>query len=153
MLAGALLRKGILLDAAGDYPGAKASYISALNASLPNDSISFVADVNVGGIYYYLNHFDSANYFLLQARALVNKFNDRDDQARVYNLLGVLYIDNGNYRKQGIISTKPELLREKKPLDTTFAVSLQTNIATSSLKLGQYKEALAAYRQLLDYQR
>ncbi len=153
VLAGALLRKGILLDAAGNYPGAKASYISAMNASLPNDSISFVAGVNVGGIYYYLNHFDSANYFLLQARALVNKFNDRDDQARVYNLLGVLYYDNGNYREaRGHFNKALELLREKKPLDTTFAVSLQTNIATSSFRLGEYQKALAAYRQLLEYQ-
>ncbi len=152
LLAGALLRKGILLDAAGNWPRAKACYMDAMDCSEPTDSIAFVAAVNVGGIYYNLNHFDSANYFLLKARAQVNNFNDRDDEARVFNLLGILYYDNGNYREaKNYFDKALEVIREKKPLDTTFAVSLQTNIATSFSRLGQYQEALAQYRQLLGY--
>lgn len=152
LLAGALLRKGVLLDAAGDYAGAKACYVDALNANPREDSLSFVAEVDMGALYYNLNHFDSANYFLLKAQMLVHRFNDQDDQVRLYNTLGVLYFDNGNYREAKDFFDKAlGIVRGKKPADLTFQVGLELNIATASFLLGEYQEALKTYRQLLGY--
>ncbi|HWB91566.1 MAG TPA: CHAT domain-containing tetratricopeptide repeat protein [Puia sp.] len=152
LLAGALLRKGVLLDAAGDYSGAKACYIGALNANPREDSLSFVAEVDMGAIYYNLNHFDSANYFLLKAQTLVHAYNDHDDEVRLYNTLGVLYFDNGNYREARDFFDKAlGIVKAKKPVDIDFMVSLKSNIATASFLLGQYQDALDTYRQLLSY--
>lgn len=152
LLAGAFLRKGILLDAAGDFAGAKTCYAGALNSNPQLDSLSFVAEVYLGAIYYNLTHFDSANYFLLKAQALSGRFNDQDDEVRLYNSLGVLYFDNGNYGEAKDYFDKAlGIVKGKKPLDVPFMVSLELNIATASSRLGQYQEALTTYRELLGY--
>ena len=152
LLAGALLRKGALLDATGDYMGAKMAYCDALSRHRGNDSLEFVTDVYAGAAYYNLNHFDSANYFLLRAMTMAGRFSDRDDEVRLYNTLGVLYYDNGNYRQgKDYFDRALEMVRGRRPLDTSAAVSLQTNIATSFFRLEQYQQALSIYRQLLSY--
>lgn len=152
LLACALLRKGILQDAAGDYAGAKACYTGALNSNPQLDSLAFVAETYLGAIYYNLNRFDSANYFLQKAQALIGRCKDQDDEVRLYNTLGVLYFDNGNYREARAYFDKAlGIVKEKKPLDVAFMVSLETNIATASSRLGQYQEALNTYKELLDY--
>ncbi|HVS96723.1 MAG TPA: CHAT domain-containing tetratricopeptide repeat protein [Puia sp.] len=152
LLAGALLRKGVLLDAAGDYSGARAAYCGALLRHRAEDSLVFVAEIYAGATYYNLNRFDSANYFLLHALTKTGRFNDRDDEVRLYNTLGVLYYDNGNYRQgKDYFDRALEMVRGRRPLDTAAAVSLQTNIATSFFRLEQYQQALSIYRQLLAY--
>jgi tetratricopeptide (TPR) repeat protein len=152
LLAGALLRKGVLLDAAGDFEGAKTAYCKALSHHRIDDSLVFVSEVYAGATYYNLNHFDSANYFLLRAMTKVGRFNDRDDEVRLYNTLGVLYYDNGNYRQgKDYFDRALEMVRGRRPLDTAAAVSLQTNIATSFFRLEQYQQALSIFRQLLSY--
>ncbi len=153
MLAGAYLRKGVLLDAAYDYAGAKACYSGVLQHDRQVDSLTFVAKLYIGVVYYNTSHFDSANYFLLNAQALVNRFKDVDDEVRVYNMLGVLYYDNGNYREgKNYFDKALQLVKGKKPLDTAFARGLETNIATSFSRLGQYQAALNIYRRLAGYQ-
>jgi CHAT domain-containing protein/tetratricopeptide (TPR) repeat protein len=153
LLAGAFLRKGVLLDAAYDYAGAKACYSGALDHDRQVDSLTFVAKLYIGVVYYNTSHFDSANYFLLNAQALVNRFKDWDDEVRVYNMLGVLYYDNGNYREgKNYFDKALELVKGRKSLDTAFARGLETNIATSFSRLGQYQEALNIYRRLAGYQ-
>lgn len=152
LLAGAFLREGILLDAAGNFAGAKACYAGALNSNPHLDSLSFVAEVYMGAIYYNLTHFDSAHYFLMKAQAFAGRFNDQDDEVRLYNSLGVLYFDNGNYGEARDYFDKAlGIVKGKKPLDLPFMVSLELNIATASSRLGQYQEALSTYRELLGY--
>jgi CHAT domain-containing protein/Tfp pilus assembly protein PilF len=152
MLAGAFLRKGVLLDATYDYAGAKACYSGVLEHDRQVDSLTFVAKLYIGVVYYNTSHFDSANYFLLNAQALVTRFSDWDDEVRVYNMLGVLYYDNGNYREgKNYFDKALELVKGRKPLDTAFARGLETNIATSFSRLGQYQAALIIYRRLADY--
>jgi CHAT domain-containing protein len=152
MLAGAFLRKGVLLDAMYDYAGAKACYSGVLEHDRQVDSLTFVAKLYIGVVYYNTSHFDSANYFLLNAQALVTRFSDWDDEVRVYNMLGVLYYDNGNYREgKNYFDKALELVKGRKPLDTAFARGLETNIATSFSRLGQYQAALNIYRRLAGY--
>jgi CHAT domain-containing protein/Tfp pilus assembly protein PilF len=144
------LKKGILLDAASDFSGARDAYCKAISLHRQNDSLSFVAAIYAGASYYNLNNFDSANYFLQQAESNVGRFQDREDEVRLYNTLGVLYYDNGNYQLgKNYFEKALEIVRNRKPLDTFSAVSLQTNIATSYYQLGQYRESLTIYRKIL----
>jgi CHAT domain-containing protein len=153
LLTGALLRKGILLDASANYGGATCAYREVLAHDPQNDSLAFVAEVYAGTAYYNLNNFDSANYFLHRAETFVGRYRDRDDEVRLYNTLGVLYYDNGDYRQgKDYFDHALVMVREKRPVDMSSAISLQTNIATSFFRLGQYREALAIYRQLTSYQ-
>jgi len=152
LLTGALLKKGILLDAGGDYARARTAYCRVLGYRLADDSLVFVTQVYVGTVYYNLDRFDSASYFLLRAEALAGRFKDRDNSVRLYNTLGALYCDNGNFRQgRNYFDHALELVRGGKTYDTAAAVSLQINIATASFRVGKYEDALAIYRQLLGY--
>jgi CHAT domain-containing protein len=147
------LKKGILLDSRADYLGAREAYSRSFGFHPPTDSLLFVTCVYAGANYYNLNHFDSANYFLTKAESLAAHVHGQEDEmVRLYNTLGVLYYDNGNYQQGKNYFTRAlEIVKNKKPFDTAFAAGLQTNIATSFYHLEQYDEALAIYKQLLNY--
>ncbi|HTQ64099.1 MAG TPA: CHAT domain-containing tetratricopeptide repeat protein [Puia sp.] len=150
------MKKGILLDIQTDYDAAKNAYRNALKLKELNnskdDSLILMTYVNVGTSYYNLNNFDSASYFLLRAESLINRFPDIEYKVRLYNTLGVLYYDNGNYlQSKNYFNQAIGIIRNKKPLDTLSAVSIETNIATSYYRLGLYDEALSIYKKILKY--
>ncbi|HTI10594.1 MAG TPA: CHAT domain-containing tetratricopeptide repeat protein [Puia sp.] len=146
------LKKGVLLEVRANYTGAKEAYCKALSFHKENDSLAFVAFVYTGATYYNLNNFDSASYFLLRAESQADRFHDPDDQVRLYNTLGVLYYDNGNYQQGKNYFTRAlDIVKGKQPFDTASAVSLQTNIATSFYHLGQFSESLEIYNKILSY--
>ena len=97
-------------------------------------------DVFAGAGYYNLNNFDSASYFLLRAER-PNTLGSFEDRIRLYNTLGVLYYDNGNYLQSKNYFTQA-LCRFKNPADD-FAYSLQLNMATCYNKLGLFEQALS----------
>jgi CHAT domain-containing protein len=145
-------KKGILLDSRYDYPGAKTAYCQALHYHPQADSLTFVLHVYTGTCYYNLNSFDSARYFLLDAESRSSRYADPADNVRLYNTLGVLYFDNGNYEQgRNYFSRALEILKGRAPFDTASAVSLQTNIATCCYHLGLFRESLDIYRQILNY--
>jgi len=145
-------KRGILLDSRYDYPGAKTAYCQALRFHPQADSLTFVLHVYTGTSYYNLNFFDSARYFLLDAESRASDFADPADNVRLYNTLGVLYFDNGNYNQaRNYFSRALEIVKGRAPFDTASAVSLQTNIATCCYHLNLFRESLEIYRQILAY--
>jgi tetratricopeptide (TPR) repeat protein len=148
----AYLKQGILLDSRADYMKAKSAYCKALFDHPKKDSLSFVANVYLGTIYYNLNDFDSARYFLLAAESEGSRYKDQEDEVRLYNTLGVLYFDNGNYGQgKNYFSRALGIVTGKRPFDTISAVNLQTNIATSYYHLGLFRESLEIYHKILSY--
>ncbi len=146
------LKKGILLDSRFDYSGAKTAYCQALRYHPQADSLTFVLHVYAGTSYYNLNAFDSARFFLLDAESRTSDYDDPADNVRLYNTLGVLYFDNGNYQQaRNYFSRALEMVKGHPPFDTASAVSLQTNIATCCYHLGLFRESLDIYRQILAY--
>jgi CHAT domain-containing protein len=146
------LKKGILLDSRFDYSGAKTAYCQALRYHPQADSLTFVLHVYAGTSYYNLNAFDSARFFLLDAESRTSDYDDPADNVRLYNTLGVLYFDNGNYQQaRNYFSRALEMVKSHPPFDTASAVSLQTNIATCCYHLGLFRESLDIYRQILAY--
>ena len=146
------LKKGILLDAQYDYASAKTAYCKALGLHIPSDSLAYVTDIYAGTSYYNLNNFDSARYFLLNAESKVSRFHDQEDEVRLYNTLGALFYDNGNYRQgKNYFNRALEIVKSRRPFDTVSAVSIGTNIATSFYHLGLYRESLEMYNKILSY--
>jgi CHAT domain-containing protein len=150
------LKLGILMDVKLDYQMAKADYLKAMGVyqltTGINDSFYFRNMVYLGTTYYNLNNFDSANFFLLKAEAFPNHFPVPIDRARLYNALGALYYDNGNYyQSKNYFGKGLEIIEDNQPTDTLSKVSISTNIATSCFRLGQYQESLKIYRQILAY--
>jgi len=148
--------KGILMEIKANFPAARDAYCTALQLkkinNTPVDSLIIMTYINVGSTYYNLNNFDSASYFLLKAESLMNRFPDIEYKVRLYNTLGVLYHDNGNYLQcKNYFSQALEIIKSIKPFDTISAVSVEINIATSYSRLGQYEDALSLYKKMLRY--
>ncbi|HLI92546.1 MAG TPA: tetratricopeptide repeat protein, partial [Puia sp.] len=123
------LKKGILLDSRFDYSGAKAAYCQALHVHPKEDSLTFVLWVYAGASYYNLNDFDSARYYLRNAESRSGRYADPADNVRLYNTLGVLFYDNGNYEQgKNYFNHALSIVQGRRPFDTAAAVSLQTNI-------------------------
>jgi CHAT domain-containing protein len=148
--------KGILMEIDANYPAARDAYSQAISVkplrNVPADSLVVMTYINLGSTYYYLNDFDSATYFLLRSDSLMSRFPDLEYKIRLYNTLGVLYHDNGNYVQcKNYFSQALEIIKSRQPFDTISAVSVEINIATSLLRTGRYEEALERYRKMLAY--
>jgi len=95
------VKKGILLDVRGAYAGALDAYTGALRClrrNLPKqDSLGFKVYVYAGTDYYNLDDYDSANAFLDKAERLAGRFQGLAERDRLYNVLGALRYESGNY--------------------------------------------------------
>ncbi len=152
ILARSYLQKGVLLDVKTDYAGAVQAYCKAFGIPGVTDSLSFVAHVYAGAAYYNLNNFDSASDLLLRAGSMTGPYHGTVDEVRLYNTLGVLYYDNGNFRQgKNYFNRALEIVEGRKPVDTVSIVSLETNIATSFYRLGLYDESLSIYHKIINY--
>jgi CHAT domain-containing protein len=148
------LKKGILLDVGNRNAEAKDAYLKA--ASIPQhnsslgDSLLFRPFIYAGTNYFNLNNFDSANYYLIRAEALIKRFPKLPETERLYNTLGALHFVNGNYlQSKNYFIQALEFIKNRHPYDRIFALGLQANIASSFYKLGLYTESLAIYSQIV----
>ena len=96
-------KAGILYQAKNDDASAIASFSKANglrknNPSLP-DSLFFQPALFTGASYYTLNNYDSALYFFKQAEQIANKYKKLPEVERLYNKVGALYYQTGNYRQ------------------------------------------------------
>jgi Uncharacterized protein conserved in bacteria len=148
------LRKGVLHDVKEQYTEAKHAYLQAeaikkLNPAW-SDSLLYEVYIYAGTDYYYLNNFDSSNYFLLEAETLVRSFPGIQQKERLYNALGALYYERGNYlQSKNYFSKALDIVRSRQPVDVVSAMNFENNIAASYNKLGQYDQSLAIYNKLL----
>jgi CHAT domain-containing protein/tetratricopeptide (TPR) repeat protein len=142
---------GILYEVYKDFSGATAAYLHALNFSL-NSEEKFRMNIFAGAGYYNLNNFDSASFYLSRAEESPDNLGSAEDRARLYNTLGVLYYDNGNYlQSKNYFTQALRLIESKNPTDKLSAYSIQLNTATCFYKLGLYEQALLIYRKVLGY--
>jgi CHAT domain-containing protein len=142
---------GIMCDVNKDYARATSSYLQAMKYTSDSGK-RFSLNVLSGSGYYNLNNFDSASYFLLRAEESPGEWGSFEDRIRLYNTLGVLYYDNGNYlQSKNYFNQALQLIEAKNPSDD-FVYSLQLNMATCFYKLGLFEQALILYRKILKFQ-
>ena len=139
---------GVLYEVYKDYSKATASYLQAIKFSSTPDQ-KFTNYILAGAGYYNQNNFDSATYFLLRAAQSPDKLGAREDRMRLFNTLGVLYYDNGNYLQSKNYFSQALLLIDSKGLTDKY--SLELNIAACYFKLGLYEQALSIYKKILKY--
>jgi CHAT domain-containing protein len=139
---------GVLYEIYKDYPKATASYLKAIVFSTrPGEK--FMNSVLAGAAYYNQNNFDSASYFLLRAAESPEETGTKEDRIRLYNTLGVLFYDNGNYLQSKNYFGQALRLIDSKNLTDKY--SLQINIAACYFKLGLYEQALSIYKKVLNF--
>jgi CHAT domain-containing protein/tetratricopeptide (TPR) repeat protein len=150
------VKKGVLLDVKGAYAGALDAYTGALHClrrNLPKqDSLDFKVYVYAGTDYYNLDDYDSANAFLDKAEQLAGRFQGLPERDRLYNVLGALRYESGNYiQAKDYFGRALEIVHRERPGDLVSAMSFDNNIAGSQYKLGLYAAALTLYDSLLRF--
>lgn len=148
-------RKGYIEYYFDSLEAAKNDYLAAINIkrkleSLP-DAVLFTPLLYTGGIYYTQNQFDSALYFYKQAETIVDKSNKplRETQ-RLYNRLGVMQYEIGNYRQAKNYFEKAIAVQGEDPAaDKSLLTNYRINIASLHVKLEEYEQARSIYEELL----
>ena len=115
-----------------------------------SDSLFFQPVLFTGASYYTLNNYDSALYFFKQAEQIANKYNKLPEVERLYNKLGVLYYQTGNYRQSiNYFNKSVSLLNPAGAGFTDFLVQYKTNLGSAYVKLKEYDKAMDIYEKLL----
>ncbi len=155
VLADSYLKCGILKMSTSDPAAAYSFFMQSIAVihlhHLP-DSLLFKPYLYSGSIQYDQNNLDSAVYYYKKAEAVTLQYAFIDESERLYNKLGALYYETGDYKKSiGYFEKALSIVTQKKPLNIFFIVNYKNNIATALLKMGAYKKALQVFNEILPY--
>ena len=144
-------KSGVLSEVNKQYAKATDLYLNAVSyASKQEQKIRMYVFAGAG--YYNQNNFDSSSFFLLRAEENSDKLSSTDDRMRLYNTLGVLYFDNGNFfQSKNYFTQALRLTKEVKPVQEQNIISIQLNMAICYFKLGMFDKALELYREIARY--
>jgi CHAT domain-containing protein len=156
LLIDAYTKAAILKQMKGDDPVAIGLFRLALKVADNNrslsDSVRFFPLLYCGSSYYTLYQFDSASYYYQQAEKVTEKFPRVPERERLYNKIGTLFYEEGNFHQSLNYFTKAlSLLDTTNTANNFLMVNYYNNIALTYRKLGRYEEALNTYRSLLPY--
>lgn len=133
---------------------AKTNYLEAisLKQKLPAipDSVLFTPYLYIGGIYYVQNQFDSALDYYKKAERVNDLYkNPLNESQRLYNRLGVIFYETGNYSQARNYFEKAITLTNTG--DLSLLANYKINIASILIKLEEYPQAAIIYNSLLAY--
>jgi CHAT domain-containing protein len=146
--------KGILLDVKNRYQEALIAYDGAFGCLRRhqewNDSLYFRVYIYAGQDYYQTEAFDSAYACLNRAADLADRWPGLREKDRLYNALGALYFESGNYlQARDYFGRALEVIRQQRPNDRSSTVNFENNIASCLYKLGDYRRSIDLYSQLV----
>ena len=125
---------------------------TASNNSNIKDSLLFPPYLYAGSIHYSINELDSAIWYYKKAELIAEHYPTVNESERLYNKLGALYFETGDYRKSIPYYQKAlSVVIEKKSGNNNFIVNYKNNIAASLVRMGNYQAALDIYNDLFKY--
>lgn len=145
-------RIGLISYYLNDLESARKEYKAAiaLKVNLPSvpDSFSFIPLLYTGSIYYTQNQIDSALLYYKKAETVNNNYEiPLEGSERLYNRLGVIHYENGNYRQARNYFEKAITLTD--PSKTGLITNYKLNIASLLIKSEDYSNAKNVYEDLL----
>jgi CHAT domain-containing protein len=148
------VNKGVLLDVKGRYLEALDAYSGGLGCLHRHpewsDSLYFRLYVYAGPDYYHLDNFDSAYSLLNRADELAVRFPGLSEKDRLYNALGALYYESGNYlQARNYFSRALDVIHQERPNDRASIINFSNNIASCLYKLGEYQASIDLYTRLI----
>ncbi len=147
-----LLKRGFIHYYFDSINAAKKDYLGliALKQKLQAipDSFLFIPYLYTGSTYYTQNQFDSALFYYKKAEQLNDSYQKPlNESQRLYNRLGAMYYETGNYRQARNYFEKAIALTN--PTDKNLLVNYKINIASLLIKLGEFDSAKVVYERLL----
>ncbi|MCU0324586.1 MAG: CHAT domain-containing protein [Spirosomaceae bacterium] len=147
----AATKVGILHQTYLRYTDAIKWYIKAIELHRQfrtHDTTSFLAHMYLGMTHYHTNDYSNCYFYLNQAEKIYKKYNLTTSSESLFNTLGVLYFESGNYRQSINYFTKAQNIEFKLTGKSTNS-ALQSNIATALRHLNKNEEALQIYKEVL----
>ncbi|HEX4878146.1 MAG TPA: CHAT domain-containing protein, partial [Chitinophagaceae bacterium] len=149
------LRKGYIEYYFDSLNASKNDYLTCLRLkekvpAIP-DSLLFSPLLFTGGIYYTQNQYDSALHYYKAAEAINEKNgNSLASSQRLYNRLGVMHYETGNYKQAKNYFEKAITELSKHPgTEKSLLDNYKMNIAALTVKLEEYTKAKEIYESLL----
>ena len=148
-------KAALLLNYLDSIPQAKKYYLNAIaikeNTTQIEDSFLFQPLIFTARILYGQNNYDSAHLYYKKAENIREKYNHTlQDEQRLYNGLGSMYFETGNYKLAKKYFEKAlHLLSTSEPGFKDFFITYNVNVASSLVKLEKYNEADSIYTALL----
>lgn len=122
------------------------------------DTLFFASNLFLGESYYRVSKADSSIFFLKNAEKLLSKKNAKLEASRLYNSLGVIYYESGNYIQSINYFNQARDLsvgdKEFLELDEYLQYaeySFLNNIGSSLMGLSQLDSALKIYQEILSF--
>lgn len=150
-------RIGILQQSLG-YPASVALYSFHRALGLASqyglsDSIQFRLMLAAGNAHYMEGLMDSAAWYFSVAEKIITRFPDAGYPGDLYNSLGALYNELGDFNQSGNYFRKAlEITRSTRPQLQEAIFAMSANIAAALRLSGQLDAATKAYLGLLDQQ-
>lgn len=148
-------RQGLVFHLLDSLQLAKKYYNLAIFAgnsvATVEDSFLFMPCLYLGGIYYSGNRYDSAIYLYRQAENIQAEYNTTlQSSERLYNRLGVIQYETGNYSQaRNYFEKAIALLAGSGPENDPLRVNYRMNIGSMHVKLEEYGEAMKIFSSLL----
>ncbi len=119
-------------------------------SSLP-DSFLFRPLLFAGALHYAFSQYDSAHYYYRQAERVSRQYpQNLQGTNRLFNSMGVMYYENGNYRQaQNYFEQAMSTLPRQDPFYTDLLHNYQINLASVLTRLEEYHRADSIYRLIL----
>lgn len=154
LLFDSYLKAGILYLSKARYQDALDHFQHALelgnNPGRIADSLLFQPNLFAGNACYNLQRSDSAFSFYKKAEQILQQYPDLEEAERLFNQMGVLYYETGDYNKSVPYFNKALSLASANPEeDRMLIVNYKNNIASALRKLQHYDDAISLYRSLL----
>ena len=146
---------GVLEHYFDNFKEAKKSYSSAidLKAKLPAlaDSFFFEPYLYFGIILYNEGLFDSSLSIYKKAERIAQSYSSPlQETERLYNTLGALYYETGNYRQaKNYIEKSLAVIPRSNPYYKELVVNYKINLASILTKLEDFDEANRIYQEVL----
>ena len=156
LLVNCYTRMGILYQAKNDDAAAISNFSLAValkntRPGLP-DSLFFKPLLFAGASYYSLSNFDSALYFFKKAETIANEYPVIDEVERLYNKMGALWYQTGNYKQSiNYFNKTISSLNKARPDYRDVFIQYKINLGFSYFKLKNYEQAMAIYKELLPF--
>lgn len=148
---------GVLEHYFENIQAARKAYRKAieLKERLPQlpDSFLFKTHLYAGIINYQMNFFDSALHHYKTAERIAGRYEKPlSESQRLYNTLGVLYYETGNYRQaKNYFEKALSVLTPATPFYQALSVNYRNNLASVYIRLEEYDKADSIYKSLLAY--
>ena len=149
-------KAGIFLQTAEKFGEAvpylvKAVSMQGVLSAIP-ENLFYLPNLYLGNSYYSMSMLDSAAYYYKKAEQIATKYPHLEGIPRLYNTLGAINYESGDYQQSKIYFEKARLLLEQlDPANTALRVNYINNLASAFRQLKEYDKALELFQQLLRY--